>query len=64
MATRAQITRLAHRIEALGRPNDRPSLIVVDPAETSEQAVARYAEEHGAMPRGQVILVNTGVPRR
>jgi hypothetical protein len=36
---------------------------VVDPDETEKQAIARYAEEHGAMPRGHVVLINTDVPR-
>ena len=64
MATRAQIIRLAQRIEALGQSNDRPCLIVIDPAETKEQAIARYAEERGAMPRGPITFIITGVPRK
>ena len=63
MPTRQQITRLAQRIEALDRSSGAPCLIVVDPSETKDQALARYMQQMGAQPRGQVTFIYTGVPR-
>jgi len=63
MTTRQQITRLAQRIEALDRSSGAPCLIVVDPSETRDQALARYMQQRGTQPRGQVTFVYTGVPR-
>ena len=51
MATRQQITRLAQRIEALDESSGAPCLIVVDPSETKDQALARYMQQRGAQPR-------------
>jgi|SRR5262245_34763831 len=62
MATRMQITRLAQRIETLGKSN-QPWLIVVDPNETKDQALARHTQQRGPMPRGLVTFISTGVPR-
>jgi hypothetical protein len=61
MATRAQIDRLAQRIEALERPEQPPRIIVVDPSETQEQALQRAGIGPG--PRGQITFIHTGVPR-
>ena len=65
MATRAQIERLSERIEALAAVECKKHIIVVDPRETNEQAIARYRYERklGAPLRGEVILIHTGVPR-
>ena len=61
MATRAQIERLALRIEALERAEEPPRVVVVDPSETREQALMRAGL--GPRPRGQITFIHTGVPR-
>ena len=61
MATRAEIERLALRIEALERAEVPPQIVVVDRSETEEQALRRVGL--GPRPRGQITLVHTGVPR-
>jgi hypothetical protein len=61
MATRAQIERLALRIEALERAEEPPRVLVVDPSETKEQALQRAGL--GPRPRGQITFIHTGVPR-
>jgi hypothetical protein len=58
MATKAQIIGLTKRIEALARVSTKPRLVVVDPAETLEQA----AQRSGVLP-AHGIFVRTGVPR-
>ena len=58
MATRAQIIRLASRIEAIaGGKKDR--LVVVDPCETEQEALQRL----GLAGAGSYIFIRTGVPR-
>ena len=59
MASRAQIASIARRIEALGAVDG----VVVSPGETKEQALADYERWRGGPIRGQVYLVDTGVPR-
>ena len=61
MATRAQIERLALRIEALERAEEPPRIVVVDPPDTREQALMRAGI--GPKPRGQITFIHTGVPR-
>lgn len=63
MVTKVQIDRLAQRIEALDQLSVAPCLIVVDPSETKDQALARYMQQMGAQPRGLVTFIYTGVPR-
>ena len=58
MASRSHVLKLAARIEALAtKPAKR--LVVVDPSETPEQALARLG-----LTRAEVsYFVRTGVPR-
>ena len=63
MASRAQIASIARRIEALGAVDGQMHLVVVSPGETKEQALADYERWRGGPIRGQVYLVDTGVPR-
>jgi hypothetical protein len=62
MATRAQIERLTLRIEALAR-SEESHLVVVDPSETDEQALARHQRDLGPIRGGTIYLIRTGVPR-
>jgi predicted ATPase len=45
---------LTQRIEALDRLSGEPCLIVVDPSETADQALARYMQQTGTQPRDRV----------
>ena len=63
MVTKAQIERLSGRIEAIGRQGAPPQIIVVDPSETQEQALARYERDLGAPLRGPITFIHTVVPR-
>jgi hypothetical protein len=54
---------LTQRIEALDRLSGEPCLIVVDPSETADQALARYMQQTGTQPRDRVTFIYTGVPR-
>jgi hypothetical protein len=62
MASRAQIIRLEQRIDALLVTGSKsPIIIVVDPSETSEEALERAGILPAAASR--VVLIHTGVPR-
>jgi hypothetical protein len=61
MVTKARIERLSGRIEAIGRQDAPPRIIVVDPSETHEQALQRAGL--GPRPRGPITFIHTGVPR-
>jgi hypothetical protein len=63
MVTKAQIERLSGRIEAIGRQDAPPRIVVVDPSETKEQALARYERDLGGPLRGPITFIHTGVPR-
>ena len=41
MVTRAQIERLSERVEKIASAGDKQLIVVVDPAETNEQALRR-----------------------
>jgi hypothetical protein len=58
MTTRLQIVRLAARIEALALKPAK-QLVVVDPSETPEQALARLGISESEVS----MFVCTGVPR-
>jgi hypothetical protein len=58
MVSRSQIDRLATRIEALAA-NATGRLVVVDPSETPEQALARLGLSESEVSK----FVCTGVPR-
>jgi hypothetical protein len=63
MVTKAQIERLSGRIEAIGLQDAPPRVVVVDPSETKEQALARYERDLGGPLRGPITFIHTGVPR-
>ena len=63
MASRTQIASIARRIEALGAVDSKMHLVVVSANETEEQALADYERRHGKPVRGQIYLIQTGVPR-
>ena len=62
MVTRAQIERLSERVEAIATAGDKQLIVVVDPAETNEQALRRNGLS-GSASSGSWIFIHTGVPR-
>ena len=62
MGTKAQIDRLALRIEALAVAGDKQRIVVVGPDETEEQALQREGLS-GSASFGSWIFIRTGVPR-
>ena len=63
MVTRAQIERLSERVEKIASAGDKQLIVVVDPAETNEQALRRNGLPASVVSRSSYIFVHTGVPR-
>ena len=63
MVTRAQIERLSERVEKIASAGDKQLIVVVDPAETNEQALRRNGLSASVGSGSSYIFIHTGVPR-
>ena len=62
MVTRAQIDRLAQRVEALGSSRHSERIVVLGPDETEKEALRRDGVRDRAAYH-RIIFIRTGVPR-